>query len=511
MITPGTDHDCHGQVGKAVAILAAAIGPVVAEQVVAKGFGRYRAGDGGDRSLATLAATADTSEVLKAMLDYWGEVFQPYFGHPEHLRVRQMVHNVRVIRNYYVGRHDSVACDYDPYDAIGEVARLLARFSAAEAVGQVNELKREVGRLMYGQAAAAQPGGGFGNGAAPAKEALAMPVADAISREAVGQWHGESGRAGSRRPDVGSAAHSAASRAAAPATASIAVPPADVGAPARDEKAVRAADARDDGNRAMEGGHIDRAIADFTVAIGLDPQDAVAYRDRGIAYARKREYERAVADFTVAIGLDPQDAVAYCNRGNAYDDIRDYDRAIADYNAAIGLNPQYAAAYNNRGNACRNKGEHNRAIDDYSVAISLNPQYAAAYYNRGNAYRNEGEYDRAVADFTAVIRLHPEDAAAYYNRGRACHNKGEYDRAIADFTAVIRLNPEDAAAYCGRGLAGLGRGEPRDAIRDFTRAIGIRPEYATAYHNRGVAQGIIGNRAQAEEDFARARELGFCP
>ena len=202
MITLGTDPDCHGQVGKAVAILAAAVGPVVAEQVVAKGFGRYRAGDGGDRSLATLAATADASEVLKAMLDYWGEVFQPYFGHPEHLRVRQMVHNVRVIRNYYVGRHDSVACDYDPYDAIGEVARLLARFSAAEAVGQVNELKREVGRLMYGQAAA-QPAGGSGNGAAPAKEALAVPVADAISREAVGQWHGESGRAGSRRPDAG--------------------------------------------------------------------------------------------------------------------------------------------------------------------------------------------------------------------------------------------------------------------------------------------------------------------
>ena len=44
-------------------------------------------------------------------------------------------------------------------------------------------------------------------------------------------------------------------------------------------------------------GNYDKAIADFTDAIRLDPYDAVAYSNRGITYARKKDYARARADW----------------------------------------------------------------------------------------------------------------------------------------------------------------------------------------------------------------------
>ena len=49
MTTPEHNYDHHFLVVKAVGILAAALGPVVAEMATAKGFERYRAGDGGER------------------------------------------------------------------------------------------------------------------------------------------------------------------------------------------------------------------------------------------------------------------------------------------------------------------------------------------------------------------------------------------------------------------------------------------------------------------------------
>ena len=61
--------------------------------------------------------------------------------------------------------------------------------------------------------------------------------------------------------------------------------------------------------------------------------------------------------FSDAIELNPNDAEAYNNRGVAYSNKGDYDRAIADYTKAIELNPDYVEAYSNRGGAYVKKDE----------------------------------------------------------------------------------------------------------------------------------------------------------
>ena len=61
-------------------------------------------------------------------------------------------------------------------------------------------------------------------------------------------------------------------------------------------------------------GEYDNAIADYNAAIQLDPKDAVAYSNRGVAWGIKKEYDKAIADFSEAIRLDPKDVGAYNNR-----------------------------------------------------------------------------------------------------------------------------------------------------------------------------------------------------
>src|SRR5262245_25869065 len=71
------------------------------------------------------------------------------------------------------------------------------------------------------------------------------------------------------------------------------------------------------------------------------------------------------SDFDEPIRLDPKSALAYNNRGSAYAVKGDFDRAIADYSEAIRLDPKYSLAYNNRGYAYRVKGYYDRAMADY--------------------------------------------------------------------------------------------------------------------------------------------------
>jgi tetratricopeptide (TPR) repeat protein len=79
----------------------------------------------------------------------------------------------------------------------------------------------------------------------------------------------------------------------------------------------------------------------------------------------------AMEDYNKAIQLNPNDAVAYNNRGNAYHAQGQYDRAIEDYNKAIQLNPNYAQAYAFRGAAYVGKGQYDRAISDFQKACDM--------------------------------------------------------------------------------------------------------------------------------------------
>jgi tetratricopeptide (TPR) repeat protein len=83
-----------------------------------------------------------------------------------------------------------------------------------------------------------------------------------------------------------------------------------------------------------------RAIADYTQAILLDPNYALAYYARGVAcLAKEMDYDQAIADFTQAIRLFPTEALGYVLRGKVYEHKGDYNRSIADYEASLRIEP----------------------------------------------------------------------------------------------------------------------------------------------------------------------------
>ena len=129
---------------------------------------------------------------------------------------------------------------------------------------------------------------------------------------------------------------------------------------------------------------------------------APAYLQRGDTFADRHEYDRAIADYTQAIHLQPDYAEAYNNRGYAYYWQGQYPNAIADYDRAIALRPTYPYAYNNRGAAYMASGDADRAIPDFNQALQQQPDLVQAYTNRGNAYLRMGRFDQARADFRHV-------------------------------------------------------------------------------------------------------------
>ena len=65
------------------------------------------------------------------------------------------------------------------------------------------------------------------------------------------------------------------------------------------------------------------------------------YNNRGNAFAKLGWKEEAIKDYTKAIELNPEYALAYNNRGKALEDLGERAEAIKDYTKAIELDPQY--------------------------------------------------------------------------------------------------------------------------------------------------------------------------
>ena len=76
---------------------------------------------------------------------------------------------------------------------------------------------------------------------------------------------------------------------------------------------------------------------------------ADAFYDSGKLYHIDGQHELAIQNYTEAIRLDSQYAIAYRYRGVVYSDLGQHQRSIQDHNEAIRLNPLYADAYSNRG------------------------------------------------------------------------------------------------------------------------------------------------------------------
>ncbi len=262
------------------------------------------------------------------------------------------------------------------------------------------------------------------------------------------------------------------------------------------------------GNAKSDLGDKKGAIADYNLAIELNPQFAVAYTNRGFVKSDLGDHQGAIADYNIALKLNPQSVETYTNRGNAKSALGDKKGSLLDYNIALQIDPKYAQAYSNRGNSKSKLGDSKGALADYNLAIRFNPQYANAYTNRGGTKSALGDKKGAIADYNIALQLNPKSIETYVNRGIAKFGLGDTKGAIEDYNIALRINPKFAAAYTNRGFAKYNKlNDEKGAMEDYNTALSIDPQFAEAYNNRGILKYRSGDKQGAIADYNLAIKI----
>jgi len=73
--------------------------------------------------------------------------------------------------------------------------------------------------------------------------------------------------------------------------------------------------------------------------------------EEGKRLRNRKRYEEALAAYEQAIRIDPNNALAYSNKGYILYELKMYEEALAAYDQVIRLDPNYAFVYHNKGNA----------------------------------------------------------------------------------------------------------------------------------------------------------------
>jgi tetratricopeptide (TPR) repeat protein len=121
----------------------------------------------------------------------------------------------------------------------------------------------------------------------------------------------------------------------------------------------------------------------------VDPGYAAAVFNLAYAYERRGRIEEAIAQYTHALQLDPQNVLGQNNLGVLYDKQGRYDAAIAAFEQALRLEPANATVQGNLANARRNKAtiqEREARIAEARKQVEAQPQDPQAAYTLARVY-----------------------------------------------------------------------------------------------------------------------------
>ncbi len=129
---------------------------------------------------------------------------------------------------------------------------------------------------------------------------------------------------------------------------------------------------------ALQRQEYERAVELIGMALSVDPHNPIyadAYTNRGTAYRALGKNKEAVACYTRAIKLRPDQPETYFNRANAYRALNQGPEALADLERAARLSPNTADAAYNRGLSLSAMHRPHDAIAAFKEALRQKPDH----------------------------------------------------------------------------------------------------------------------------------------
>jgi len=142
-------------------------------------------------------------------------------------------------------------------------------------------------------------------------------------------------------------------------------------------------------------------------------KDALYYTNKGIDKTNKGDFKGAIVDFDKSLEFDPDWALTYFSKAIAFHNLRRPEDAFENYTKAIECDNKMIDAYYNRAQVMlldKNAGEDilKRALSDLEKACELDNKFIDAMYYTAVVKMKLKDYEGAVKALDEILEIEPE-------------------------------------------------------------------------------------------------------
>lgn len=147
-------------------------------------------------------------------------------------------------------------------------------------------------------------------------------------------------------------------------------------------------------------------------------------------YALQTNDDQAAFDLiSRALEIDPQQAMAHSNLGLALQRLQRFDDALLAYGQALQIAPDHLPAINNCGNTLSQLLRFAEAIVLFERALELSPAWSEALGSKGYALIGLARYEEALACIDRALEIDADLVTARLHREEALRGLSEAAQA----------------------------------------------------------------------------------
>jgi tetratricopeptide (TPR) repeat protein len=257
----------------------------------------------------------------------------------------------------------------------------------------------------------------------------------------------------------------------------------------------------------------DLAVKCYDEVIELDPDNFLAWNNKGMSLYKMGLFEASNDAFAKALDINLASSTAWNNKGKALFDLGRYDESYYAQRKALEIDPNNAEAWLDEGKALDEMNRKYGSNEAYSKALEIDPNNADAWYRKGNALYELELFNESNEAIDRALSIDPFNADAWYINSMVLDRLGRYNESQKALRRSEEIELLNADAWITKGDALYGLNLKDDSRYAYNEANKIysklleRNDNANILFRKGKVLYNLGEYGDGRDSFDRSYEI----